>query len=408
MDTIDKIWIYIKPYIFVSQLYAKDKMLLYNTQNGDFLETQTSISINLINALHEKANLGTTLVKHTILKEPIIGSFIEEAITKDILGVLPYSSKTIRPIQLMPVLNIQKNIKTMQDRNDKSIGENILNYLKELNLFVNSQCDKNCDFCNNAYRQFLCCTKSQESNEMDHSTLLKIARQIEHSPLDQINILGGNIFTYSFLKDIGDIFRNHTQKIHYWFYYKNYSSLPFQGNADILVDFPLKIPSLTKCLHQLPEDTTNYHFIIQNEKELDFINNEISSLNIKNITVNPLFTKNNLPFFEEKVFLERRDIFVTPISQRQIFCNQALNSNHFGSLFILTNGNMLANINTPVLGNIQQTNILYFIQKELEENTAWMKTRITTPCTQCLYQFLCPPISNYEYVMKKNNLCTIK
>jgi pseudo-rSAM protein len=84
-----------------------------------------------------------------------------------------------------------------------------------------------------------------------------------------------------------------------------------------------------------------------------------------------------------------------------------LNSNFFGNLTVLPDGDILSNINAPVLGNIATTPLLKLIAAELEHNHAWRKTRNEHPCNNCLFQYLCPPVSNYETVFKKMNLCTL-
>lgn len=38
----------------------------------------------------------------------------------------------------------------------------------------------------------------------------------------------------------------------------------------------------------------------------------------------------------------------------------------------------------------------------------WRKTRLQlSPCDKCIYCFICPPPSNYEIVVGKNNLCNL-
>jgi pseudo-rSAM protein len=63
-------------------------------------------------------------------------------------------------------------------------------------------------------------------------------------------------------------------------------------------------------------------------------------------------------------------------------------------------------LNTPVLGNINTISLLELIAKELEQNTAWRKIRNNKPCNECLFQYLCPSISNYEMTLERENLCT--
>ena len=113
-------------------------------------------------------------------------------------------------------------------------------------------------------------------------------------------------------------------------------------------------------------------------------------------------------FFKKNIYLNKEDIFVEPIVQRKIFCNQVLNSNHFGCLTIKSNGDVYANINASKLGNINDRKLLDIISSEISINTSWRVIRDQEPCSECLYQFLCPPPSNYEYIIGENSLCTVK
>jgi len=61
-----------------------------------------------------------------------------------------------------------------------------------------------------------------------------------------------------------------------------------------------------------------------------------------------------------------------------------------------------------VIGNCKQVPLINIIEKELIENTTWCVIRNKTHCYNCIYQFLCPSISGYEWVINKNNLCKIK
>jgi pseudo-rSAM protein len=134
----------------------------------------------------------------------------------------------------------------------------------------------------------------------------------------------------------------------------------------------------------------------------------IEKYTISNYAIHPVYTKNNHVFFEEFIYTNREDIFQTKLSFRQIFAHQKLNTHFFGSLTIMPNGEVHANVNSPVLGNISCDTLLDIVNKEMLMNTAWRKVRDTAPCSDCLYQYLCPSPSQYELTIGKPNLCHIK
>jgi pseudo-rSAM protein len=114
-----------------------------------------------------------------------------------------------------------------------------------------------------------------------------------------------------------------------------------------------------------------------------------------------------LDFFRENLFTGKEDIFSEILSIRKIFRNQKLNSNFFGTLYIMPDGTVKANMNTKAIGNTRQDTVLGLLYKEMSENTAWRKIRNSQPCDKCLYQFLCPAPSDYERATGRLNLCNI-
>jgi pseudo-rSAM protein len=84
-----------------------------------------------------------------------------------------------------------------------------------------------------------------------------------------------------------------------------------------------------------------------------------------------------------------------------------MNIYDFGKINIMPNGDAHANLNHPVLGNIYTDSIYEIVQKEIDEGKSWFNIRNQAPCTDCVYQWLCPPPSNYEIAIGRPNLCHI-
>ena len=406
MENQEKFWLFIKPYIYVSKENS-GRILLYNTQIGEFIETNCQVAIETVNRLHERQNLGTILLEQEIVNSEI-GVFINDAKQKDIFGTMPYSENSGRPIQLMPVLNIQKDIEKLRKNDDRSIGENTLHYLTELALYVNGNCALQCQYCREAYKQVNYCTKYDSDVSMDLLTLQSIASQIQYAPIGKLNIIGGNIFNYSLLKNVVEIFNAKKEAIHCWSHYRNFQPNDLDVSFDILVDFPVDETLFKLCLNNAPQDKTTYHFLVKSTENAITADTITEKYNLSNAEIHPFYTGKNTDFFENHIFLNKEDVLSETVNQRKIFCNQALNSHNFGKLIIFPNGDVFANINAPKLGNIKDNSLLELLYRELDENTAWRKTRTEQPCNDCLYQYLCPPPSNYEFAIGKHNLCTVK
>jgi pseudo-rSAM protein len=93
---------------------------------------------------------------------------------------------------------------------------------------------------------------------------------------------------------------------------------------------------------------------------------------------------------------------------KDVFSRQAMNIYDFGKLNIMPNGDIYANLNRPALGNIYTDNIYEIVQKEVEAGESWLRTRSQAPCADCVYQWLCPPPSDYEIAVGCPNLCLVK
>ena len=155
------------------------------------------------------------------------------------------------------------------------------------------------------------------------------------------------------------------------------------------------------------EKDVKYHLIVEDEEQFTELDSAMSELGIEDFEIHPYFNGQNISFFENNVYLSKEDILANPISMREIFRNQKLNANSFGSLYVLPDGSIKANMNEKVIGNLYSNRIIDVISDEMKVNTAWRKVRSSEPCKNCIYQFLCPPPSNYERALKRENLCNV-
>jgi pseudo-rSAM protein len=404
-NTDKNYWLYIASHVYCR--IQEGHALLYNTQNGAYMECASEEIIVLLQSLHEKKNLGAVYFEGKKLAEEPYRSFLAEFCEKGMGGLTDVEQD--KPIQLMPVLNIQRDVEKLQKDRERSSGENILQYLLELNIYVNDACDVQCPLCTTCFRQSLCCTSNREqSHSLSKPTLQKILAQIQYAPVGKLNILGGNILEYAYFKELEILLQPFKEHTHLWVHYAN------AGNAqtllsgfkyDIPVIFPVQENKFAECINRLQNEQSNYHFFITGEADYQQTEQLLAAYPITSHTLHPVYTQANRTFFEEQVYMTKEDIFSKPLSFREIFAHQKLNTHFFGSLTVLANGDVYANVNSDKLGNVESDSILNLINKEMSENTAWRRIRDKAPCTNCLYQYLCPSPSNYERVIGKPDLC---
>jgi len=92
---------------------------------------------------------------------------------------------------------------------------------------------------------------------------------------------------------------------------------------------------------------------------------------------------------------------------KDIFRKHIINKDNFGKLFILSNGDIYANILHKKLGNIKTDSIYQIVKKEIEIGESWLRIRNQKPCCDCLYQYICPSPSDLDLMIGQLNLCTV-
>lgn len=409
IDPTKQYWLYIYSHVYVVQ--KTNKILLYNVQNAIYIETENSQFQALIKEVHEKNNLGVVILKSVYRNDIYCNDLIKEAIEKQIVGLIEIEKDKNKPIVLLPILNLQRDVDKLVGDNAVLIGDKILSYLTEINLVINNKCDLECPHCNSYYKQTKFCTKNAKQSVLMPNIIESVLQQALHASIIKINISGGDINYYRYWNELKPILDKYNYEYHFFIHYRNFSEvlLPNLINQkfEILVNFPIDKEMLLKQIRNSYSNYTTYHFLIEDEIQYELIDKLIEEYQISNFKITPFFTGSNYEFFKSNIFLDKEDILSEPIIYRKIFCNQKLNSNYFGKLNIFPDGDTKANVNKESIGYIQEKPLLEIIYDELIQNTAWRQIRNSKPCNNCLYQFLCPPVSNYEIVMNKFNCCNI-
>jgi pseudo-rSAM protein len=316
-------------------------------------------------------------------------------------------------------IKVRHNIESLNGSKDVlEFSSTLLLNLRELTIYLNNQCELNCTTCQTSYKQFTHCTKFPNLNsEISIKMLDKLIQEINHVNLKKINLLGGCILQYSDLNPLKKILSQYADICEYSIFYKNI----INNNKKLKKLNPNSLINVLfdNCVNELIIKSTldiikNLHikyrftFIIQDDTAIDLINNSDLLNNQVDINILPYYNNTNLQLFEQNVFINKTDIFTNKPNIKQIAINKILNQNEFGKLTILSNGDVYANLNNMSIGNINNSTIKDIITNEMESQNSWFKTREQViPCKNCTYCLLCPPISNYEYVFGKNNLCNI-
>jgi len=175
---------------------------------------------------------------------------------------------------------------------------------------------------------------------------------------------------------------------------------------NILVDGGFNPVKLNRIVKEVDLLDSRFIFRVKCMDDIDSAYRFIDANRIDSIVI-PFWDGKNSYFLHSVLEMDVDDIFSRPITRREIFRNQKLNSNLFGHLYVLPNGNVFSNLADKPIGDFRTDIISKIIHTELEAGTVWRKTRDDVSCNSCIYKFLCPPPSEYEISMKNYHLCNI-
>lgn len=409
-------WLYIEPYVHIS--IKSRRVLLYNTLNGKVIEDDYPPIVRLVNRLRSNKNLLVIKLANKEIDDPKIAGFVRKAREYFVGDLLDESFSQGKPVEMMPKLHMHKGIK-LKDSKESMIwlGQGIMDYLAEISLYINDSCRQDCSTCQHAYKQFLACTRGNgDSRELSVAEIKRLLEETKGSGLFRINIVGGDIFRHSHFEDLADFLSDIPAVKIYFTHYKNLNnrenhlSLIGTDNAElrILVSFPLEEDKFRPIIPLLSRVGIDYgiDFVVQEETDLELAYGIVSQFKTEKASFKACYNGKNAEFLRKALFLSKEDILEARPGLRDIFSRMAVNPLNFGKLFVLSDGTVRASINTPKLGKLGRESLHDLVCKEMASGKSWRKLRTSVhPCKTCTYDLLCPPLTDYEYVLGQSNLC---
>jgi pseudo-rSAM protein len=379
--TVIDYWFTIEPYVYIglSNQYA----LLYNTLDRITIESDKDEVLDLLRETVRKQNCGVVLLPDKKYQNENINAFIKELREKYMGDIIDVNLSKNKPIQLLPFFNFLDI--------DKFEIYKKQNFPRNTNVFENL---------------FEVCIHIDHT--INISKLLSFLQSIQGNPI--FNIIGN---MENMTNELLSFFDQHPSLKNIVCSYLNIIDLQpaFENNFSykISVDFPIDMQKWINSIQLLLNQTLPFEYIFEVTSNEDSLQAEllIEQFELKTYHLKPIYTGDNIHFFEENVFLTKEDILASSLSIKVFFAHQMMNIYDFGKINIMPNGDAYANVNHPVLGNIYMHSINEIIHKEIEEGMSWFRIRNQAPCNDCVYQWLCPPPSNYEILIGRSNLCHV-
>lgn len=378
IDRQKEYWFTFEPYIHITQ---KPKCaLIYNTLDGNHLIVTDKTVLALLTEMVKPENCGVIQIMPFHWENENLASLLEKSRELFFGDLYECGLSKGKPIQLHPILNLQEDVRRLQKLSPEHTGAKMFSYLYEIAI------------------------ETEELTENQLKTFLEtLWLQIRYSGLKQLRILPGN--------------KEQTVLIRSWLMDKEYPSekIVWQLNPVLAVEVMDTLEeSVCICIDNVPcglppinSLTVKWIFKVRSEEELSFVSEWIETYSISRYQIESVYDGKNLDFFEKFVYLNEEDLFSEPISMQSIMRNQVLNSNDFGKFQITADGYIYANKLFPPVGSLYSDTIRELVQKEMTEGNVWLRIRNQEPCSQCIYQWLCPSPSDYEQKIGKPNLCHI-
>jgi pseudo-rSAM protein len=382
MKTSIDYWLTIEPYVFVG--ITNRRVLLYNTLDGVTLESDKEEVIELLREMLQEENCGVVLLTNERYKQKNVDGFIRELRYNYMGDIIDVALSKGKPVQLLPYYNFP-NKQEIYKRHNFSPLQDVLENLSEISIHIGAT--------------------------TNITKLIPFLQSIPGNPA--FNIIGDIESMENYHKLLSYFDQYPAPKNLLCSYQKIIALQPaFENNFSyrISVRFPIDMDEWNRSRQVLLNQTLPAETIFDVSSDEDCLLAEqlVDRFRIEKYRLNPVYTGDNIRFFEENVFLSKEDILSTSMTIKDFFSRQAMNIYDFGKINILPNGDAYANLNYPVLGNIYMDNIYEIVNKEVEEGLSWFRVRNQVPCNDCVYQWLCPPPSNYEIAIGRSNLCHVK
>lgn len=406
---VDKIlyWIYLEPYTFIFE--GKEGWVLYNTVNSVYMLFKDAAIIDLLRKLLDPYNGYIIPVDRKLAKDKNVINFvrnIRKSFSGDIVSDIFVKDKN-KPFIFMPILRLYNDVNRIKKERGKSLGELILRNLSEVTFFLSTECAFSCKYCGSYKQQFIHCSKFVSKICLSVDAYFAMFHRLKICGVDKMN------FVLSDLSDEkAEILKNalsHSFKIEIYIDIRNINDrvLGLVVDNDIILHVTfsfvdMSMESILEKVMKYKDYKICWECIVSSIEDLTLFN-EFSFLDC--LKMIPLYTGDNLSFFEKFVYLSLDDIVSNKIDKRQIFRRQVLNENFFGKLYILPSGAVYTNMNMPAIGNINENSLGEIIYREFDNSQSWLKIRDGKICGNCENRYLCPSISNYELVIGKENLC---
>jgi pseudo-rSAM protein len=413
-------WLFIEPYVQVSQ--SSDAFLFYNSLSGERFEIRSAPGAGrLCKELLKPENGYVVAIGADDLRDKGVAEMVRQLRELFMGELLRREWSAGKPVNIFPEPRFKSNItkETLKKPGARDLID-FDNYIHEAVIYLNSGGPQPPDPFTLAARQFVFPGDTLEGPaEMPYEQLETLLREVSRFKVSMVQVSGTDIHQYGRIEALAELLAETAVPVTYNIRLEKYN--PAMAGAlmknraarlSVHFTFPMNGEDFNALLTDLPERTdlkrVDFHFVVSSQEELATAREIIAATGLPNTYLSPFYNGLNFGFFRDTVFITKDDILSSTPSQNQVFSRVSVNESDFGKFTLLPDGAIYANLNDPPVGKLGSHNLEELILTELMTGVSWTRTRISvSPCGRCLYNFLCPPVSSYELIMKRFNFCDV-
>ena len=383
--------------------------LVYNTLNGQLFRFRNDGMLqSFVADLLRIDNLYKTNISEEQLQIPDVKAWVDSLLAIECATFIENNDFYRRKVSYIPKLKIQDRVSYYKLKHAQGEDGGIMQNLHKLIIHVNGS-----QYGNELYSKQIIYPQKR-SGELSMDSICRFINSFgEPSFLAEI-VLVGCLWEHTECDELLVFFKS--LHIPISIYTTERDLARYINHTEVLMDeFKVSLNvlfseySFSDGYQYVPifeKSSVYWCSVVTSINECECAEQLITQYQLKNYRLAPVYTRDNLVFFEEHSYVAEEDFYDLQLSKREIFAHQTLNTYFFGKLTIHSDGKVFSDPAQAAIGTIKDS--LYgIVYREMVEGNAWFRIRNMQPCNECVYQYLCPSPSPYEKAIGKLNLCHI-
>lgn len=193
-------WLYLESYTMVFS--ETTQTLIYNTLSGaHVLISNDGEEYKLIQRLISHPDIYLLQITEKELSQMKINRFVQKLRDKFIAELIDCRLTTNKPVIPYPQLQLMSSLNNLKLDEESSVGNKIIDYLQKVTIQLTGSCPLYCIDCDYAYKQQIVCSKLFPE-ELSLEQIRKLLFFIKNSPTGIVDLVGGDVFSYSNFSEI--------------------------------------------------------------------------------------------------------------------------------------------------------------------------------------------------------------